>query len=253
MQGASESRPGHLCGAANPPGGLAHRDRHLRRQYIRGSRLGEPAAEDSVGGTWQWGPRNHWPIGACVQEKMPRALCCASAHDADVMQESDLADGLISASAATTPEDAYQQINLMLSRLGDPFTRIIPPRCVEGGAVSLSIGACSALCAQYVLRSIVTQKQCILQGVSGLPHWLRWRDPGRGPDDCPGRRSFLSAPHTWVLAYAMNMHAAACCTPTAKHTRCCCHCRTLQLGGCWCWRRSRAAQPRALASGQGTR
>lgn len=42
--------------------------------------------------------------------------------------ESDLADGLISASAATTPEDAYQQINLMLSRLGDPFTRIIPPR-----------------------------------------------------------------------------------------------------------------------------
>jgi hypothetical protein len=92
------------------------------------------------------------------------------------LQEKDLADGLIATSAAESPEKAYQQIERMLANLDDPYTRILPARC--GGV--LYVVTCSTL--DRGGRSMITKLKHgrivqiihVVQGLSELPHWLRW-------------------------------------------------------------------------------
>jgi C-terminal peptidase prc len=42
--------------------------------------------------------------------------------------EGDLAEGLMATYEAGSAEEAYEQVQVMLGRLGDPYTRIIPPQ-----------------------------------------------------------------------------------------------------------------------------
>lgn len=44
--------------------------------------------------------------------------------------EGELSNALVSAYTAESSETAYRQIGEMLEKLGDPFTRIVPPSCV---------------------------------------------------------------------------------------------------------------------------
>ncbi len=43
--------------------------------------------------------------------------------------ESELSEALVSAYTADTSANAYHEISTMLEKLGDPFTRIVPPSC----------------------------------------------------------------------------------------------------------------------------
>ena len=44
--------------------------------------------------------------------------------------EDELSNALVATFAAEDGEGAYKQISNMLSKLGDPFTRIVPASCV---------------------------------------------------------------------------------------------------------------------------
>lgn len=43
--------------------------------------------------------------------------------------DQELTEGLSAAYSAESGENAYREISHMLSKLGDPFTRVVPARC----------------------------------------------------------------------------------------------------------------------------
>lgn len=59
--------------------------------------------------------------------------------------EGELSQALVAAYRAPTGDAAYKEIAHMLDKLGDPFTRIMPPSCalrhrITGGARGLRVG-----------------------------------------------------------------------------------------------------------------
>ena len=65
--------------------------------------------------------------------------------------EDELSNALVATYAAEDGDGAYKQISNMLSKLGDPFTRIVPASCVSPRSPDL----CAALNPQHLVTGML--------------------------------------------------------------------------------------------------
>jgi len=72
--------------------------------------------------------------------------------------EGELSQALVAAFRAPTGDAAYKEIGRMLDKLGDPFTRIMPPAC--GPAARPSMLRPEAACARVAARAL-----CVTPGL----------------------------------------------------------------------------------------
>ena len=55
-------------------------------------------------------------------------MSAADSVDEDVLYVQELLESLLSAYKSESSDEAYSAIQLMISKLGDPYTRMIPAR-----------------------------------------------------------------------------------------------------------------------------